>query len=246
MSDLFNESRQLIPFAIVAASLAGSLHCVSMCGPLVTASASRPREIASYHLGRLISYAGLGALAGAAGEKVLSDAASPWISLVSAALIAAALISLGIRSWKGRGLHVPLPRGLVALHQKLWRATAPSPSVQAGTAGLLSVFLPCGWLHVFTLAAVTTHSAAQGGALLALFWLGTVPALSFAPWGFRKVLQPLARKAPRFSAVLLISAGLATVGFRLEKAMARNTHSGHLPAASAEISPKEAASHSCH
>lgn len=239
MSDLFNESQQLVPLAIVAASLAGSLHCVSMCGPLVAASAARPKEIAAYHLGRLIAYSGLGALAGAAGERILAQAASPWIAWASALLIAGALISLGVRSWKGKGLHLPLPRISAGLYQKVWKATSPSPAAQAGSAGLLSVFLPCGWLHVFTLAAVTTHSASNGLILMALFWIGTVPALSAAPWGFRRILEPFARKAPRISAVLLISAGLATLGFRLDR-MKPAPHPGENPAASTSKG------HSCH
>src|SRR5271165_162424 len=58
-----------------ALGLAGSLHCVQMCGPLVLSfglsSGVRPwLSHAAYHLGRILTYSALGALAGWAGSGV--------------------------------------------------------------------------------------------------------------------------------------------------------------------------------
>ena len=67
-------------FAIISTGLvlglAGSLHCVGMCGPLSLGlpmhEASRSRKIialALYHLGRIVTYALLGLLFGLMGRR---------------------------------------------------------------------------------------------------------------------------------------------------------------------------------
>ena len=51
----------------LALGIAGSLHCVAMCGPLVLAAAPRGRRAAWYHAGRWSVYVAMGVAAGALG-----------------------------------------------------------------------------------------------------------------------------------------------------------------------------------
>ncbi|MCM2279716.1 MAG: sulfite exporter TauE/SafE family protein [Oligoflexia bacterium] len=230
MSGLISESHRLIPLAVLGASLAGSLHCVGMCGPLVTAAARGWRAVALYQLGRLFSYAGLGALAGYAGERIFSTASSETVprllQWLAALAIAGAFFHLGFRSWRGRGAHLwGMPRYLARLFPQFLHGRA---GFGASAAGALSALLPCGWLHGFVLAAVTAREAGAGSALLALFWAGTLPALTAAPAVVLKVLAPATRRAPRVTALLLVAAGLATLGMKFAPAL-RSEHGGHPP-----------------
>jgi sulfite exporter TauE/SafE len=173
--------------------------------------ARTPGRIARYHAGRGLAYVALGALAGALGSALLSGEvmrAAPWFA---AALVAAVYVGMGISLWRGRGLHLfGLPQSALAF---LYRRTQGVPEAM----GLLSAFLPCGWLHGFLVGAAATQSAARGMLLMALFWLGTLPALSAAPWLMGKLLRPIASRAPRLVAVVLIVAGVATLGLKVSR-----------------------------
>jgi hypothetical protein len=50
--------------------------------------------------------------------------------------------------------------------------------------------------------------------VLLMFWLGTLPALSTAPWLFKRAISPVFIRAPRVAAVLLIGVGILSVALR--------------------------------
>jgi sulfite exporter TauE/SafE len=223
-------SSDLIPLAVLGASLLGSGHCVGMCGGLVLAVGRGPAKVGAYHFGRLLGYLSLGALAGALGAATLRSERVSWISWPASLLLAAAFIQMGVNLWRGRGNH------LFALPQSWVRKLHEVSRGNAFAVGTLSALLPCGWLHGFVLASLATQSVSKGALVLFFFWLGTVPALSAAPWLVSRVLGPLARRTPRLAAAFLIAAGLASLGVRAAPLMGWNlqTH-GH-----------DEASHSAH
>ena len=59
----------MTPFLLTAllAGLAGSPHCVAMCGAFASACAVHRPGFGAWHAGRLVAYAILGALAGNGG-----------------------------------------------------------------------------------------------------------------------------------------------------------------------------------
>ncbi len=202
-----------VPLAVLTASVLGSAHCAGMCGPLVLAVARGRAQGHAYHAGRLLSYAALGALAGALGERVFGaggEAGRQWLAGGAAVLMAAGFVALGVSAWRGGAPHVPVvPRPVLGW---LYRKTGGAPAL----LGALSAALPCGWLHSFVLAAVATQSATRGAGLMAVFWLGTMPVLSAVPWLSERLLAPVRARAPRLTAVVLISVGLAGLGFKLQ------------------------------
>lgn len=208
MSAQLTDGWNLIPVAVLGASILGSAHCVSMCGGLVTSLSRSSREIALYHLGRLLGYSVLGAIAGFFGRKFLGSEVEGVISWLAALGVGLSLILIGLKSWNGGGAHFfHLPNAVLSfLYQRA--------GGNALLAGALSAFLPCGWLQSFILAAVATRSFLNGAILLLFFWLGTLPALTVAPLIIQKFLAPLARKLPRVSAILLIAAGLFSIGLK--------------------------------
>jgi uncharacterized protein len=199
-----------VPLAVLVASLAGSGHCVSMCGGLVVATAKGPATWVSYHLGRLLGYLSLGALAGLIGSEVLG--ASPetkWLSLATALILGLGFVLAGIRIWQGRVPHFSVvPKSLL---MRAYRGTRGN----ALATGLLTAFLPCGWLHAFVLGSVATRSPALGAGFLFMFWLGTLPALAATPWLVKRIFQPMSSRAPRVAGIVLILAGIISVGAKV-------------------------------
>lgn len=211
MSAPFSDGFLAVPTAVLIASLLGSGHCVAMCGGLVLAAGKTRSALFAYHAGRLIAYVALGGLAGWAGRIAFDSpvfAVLPWIST---ALLGGGFVWMGVNLWLGRAPHLfRFPSGAANAAIRL-----SSPVGRALAMGLCTAMLPCGWLHTFVWAAAATRSPALGALSLAVFWLGTVPALSAAPLAIHRALGPLACRAPRLSALVLIVLGLGTVAAKM-------------------------------
>lgn len=216
----------LIPLAVFAASLLGSVHCAGMCGGLVLAACPTPQSQWGYHLARLIAYLGLGGLAGGLGQSLLSEMSI--LALPVSLGLGLLFVYLGLRAWRGKSFDLNLPPALQRRIQKpltrwvsrlLTSSFLQKTGLRAPLVGLTSVLLPCGWLYTFVLAAATTGSLPLGTLVLFFFWLGTLPAL------LAVFHLPLLGKAlsARTSGLLLISAGLITLGVRFVPLLTRST-----------------------
>jgi sulfite exporter TauE/SafE len=213
--------------SVLVASLLGSLHCAGMCGGLVALYAGDPRRGSSgtaghvaYNLGRLLAYAALGAAAGALGAALdLGGALLGWQR--AAAALAGAVIALwGLALLlESLGQRVPRPRppswlgGSVSRGLRL--TAAWSPVTRALAVGLLTGGLPCGWLYAFVATAAGTGGATAGAALMAVFWLGTLPVMVSVGVGLRGLAGPLRRYVPTACAVAMIVVGLLAVAGRM-------------------------------
>jgi len=210
---------------VFVASVVGSLHCIGMCGPFVafysgadgSGGARRLLSHAAYSGGRLLTYTAFGLAAGAVGAAL--DVAGSLAGLQRVAAIIAgvtmilwgvfALLQIrGVRifkhgSGKGRIAGV-LRRGFSLVSNK-------PPVVRAGVVGLLSGFLPCGWLWAFVVSAAGTGSSLKGAAVMTAFWAGTVPALLAVGLGAQLVSAPLRRHVPALTALLLVGLGLYAI-----------------------------------
>jgi sulfite exporter TauE/SafE len=74
--------------------------------------------------------------------------------------------------------------------------------------GLLSAFLPCGWLYMFAITAAGSGSALWGAAILVAFWLGTVPVLASLGITVQALAGTLGRRVPLATAVMVILLGI--------------------------------------
>ncbi len=173
-----------------------------MCGA-IACSASLKGRSHLYHLGRMISYVTLGGLAGLLGEHILNSELL-FMQKISAFLMGAVLIMIGmsfIANWKmqsQQGFNFFLPLLKKNKDQQLF-------------LGLLTGLLPCGWLYTFVTAAIATKSAVAGMICLFLFWLGSVPALTFMSSGLGNLMKAQSQKSQKIVGGLLVGAGIYSV-----------------------------------
>jgi sulfite exporter TauE/SafE len=219
---------------ILGSSLAGSLHCVAMCGPLIGLSAGRQSlSLALAHaLGRLTTYAALGALAGVVGGAV--DLAGHLAAVQHVAAIAA---GVAIVAWGLRGIAIARGRvsagtaGGALFRRGLVQIRGRRTAQRAWLVGVLTGLLPCGWLWAFVVSAAGTASPTAGAGVMAVFWLGTVPAMTGALTLGGAVLATVRRRMPVISACVLIVLGVATLAVRWHNAGAVGVNAPHCHAA---------------
>ncbi len=210
---------------VFVASLVGSLHCVGMCGPFVafysgsdgSAGTRRLLSHAAYSGGRLATYAVFGLAAGTVGAALDVAGSLAGFQRVAAVLAGAAMVLWGVLALlQIRGVRIfnhGSGNGRVA---RLFRrgfsmVSDKPPVVRASVVGVLSGFLPCGWLWAFVVTAAGTGSALAGAAVMTAFWAGTVPALLAVGFGTQLASAPLRRHVPAVTAVLLVALGLFAI-----------------------------------
>jgi sulfite exporter TauE/SafE len=233
---------------VAFASLVGSAHCATMCGPFVAAYASGEREPKArralshltYNLGRLLTYLALGAAAGTLGRAL--DLAGHAAGLANVAGIVTGVLLL---FWGALGLW-PRP-ALIQLRKSnrrfaftawvssLFASFAQKPAlVRAGLLGLSTTLLPCGWLYAFVAFAATTRGAAQGAWLMSAFWLGSLPMMLGVGWSLQGVARRLQSRLPRLRSALVLAVGVVTLLLRFQMpALAATGHAASTTAGSA-------------
>jgi len=213
-----------IPLAVLVASILGSTHCITMCGPIAITVNNSSGYMSLYHIGRLISYLILGILAGLLGETFLSNN-SPLISTISIALISIFLIYTGYKLVVGKPLEFLPSKTISSLISKpaKWSLSQSRP-VKSLTLGIVNGFLPCGWVYIFVIGAVATKSPLYSAGILFIFWLGTVPALSAFPYIYKKTFKRAPRRLAIAAGILLIIVGLANITIHL---LPNNNHHNH-------------------
>jgi len=223
--------------AVFLASVLGSLHCAGMCGAFVAfAVGADPqrggsaRLHAAYNLGRLSTYTALGVAAGAVGRAIDLTGEAAGAQRVAASLAGAMMVGFGvIMLLRHRGVRLPrapLPPGLRGLTERGHRfASSRGPVARALLVGMLTTLLPCGWLYAFVVTAAGTGSPVWGGVTMAVFWLGTLPALVAVGAGASRLAGALGRRLPLATTALLIGVGLWTIFGRL--AMPAMGEAGH-------------------
>jgi sulfite exporter TauE/SafE len=163
--------------------LAGSLHCVGMCGPLAMALPRSPgqplNQLAGrllYNAGRMVTYAGMGVVFGLLGQTLLMAGWQRGLSIAAGVLILAYLLSqqLGRGHWS---VESTLLRLVAPVQRSLGRLLTRSAGGGLFTIGLLNGLLPCGLVYVALAGAAATGDAARGALFMALFGLGTTPMM---------------------------------------------------------------------
>ncbi len=182
--------------AIVIAAVAGTPHCLGMCGALAVAGSGDGGWL-PYHSGRILTYAALGGHAGGLGASIPGPGWLP--TAVSAVLLVGFAAALaGFLPEPKFALPGVAKAGAVLARRK-------GPLARLGF-GVVNGLLPCGLLYATLSIPVSTGSAASGALLMGLFGLISAVPLTAAVFGLRRLLQ--GRKARLAMAGLVLVTGL--------------------------------------
>jgi sulfite exporter TauE/SafE len=223
---------------VLLASLAGSLHCAGMCGAFVAfaigvgdpaVKQSRALLLSLYQIGRLLTYTTLGAVAGTLGSGIDLGGRIAGLQHAAAILAGAMMVGFGsitlarLAGWKVPASAVPKQWSnfVTSMHR---RSLAYSPPARAIATGLLTTLIPCGWLYAFVITAAGTGHAWSGALLMATFWVGTLPALTFVGLGVRSLAGVFANRIPWISATAILVVGLYTITARAQLTIHHATH----------------------
>ncbi len=212
----------LAPFFV---GLVGSLHCLGMCGPLVVAYSLHSRAIKqegkssyfrqglahhlAFHSGRITSYGILGGLAAGLFHLTLPG----WVAGLRGSVTfggGIVMILLGMMLLKMiPSFSAPMTNSFLGrLLPRLLGSTGVSSKL---AIGLAAGFLPCMLSWAMIVKSATTGNPLQGLITMALFGLGTIPAL-FLP-GLSATLLSLKSRlyGERVAALSIMVMGLILV-----------------------------------
>ncbi len=198
----------------------GGLTCLAVQGGLLASViAAREKEggeskhtlytTGSFLVAKLIAYTLFGVLLGSLGYSLnIKDNIQTYMQLMAGAyMIIVALNLLDVHPIFRYAIIQP-PRSLV----RIVRNKSKSKDIFApAILGATTIFIPCGTTMAMEALAISTASALKGGAIMAVFTLGTAPL--FLGTGFLTSFLGEAFRAKffKFSAVLLIILGLFSI-----------------------------------
>lgn len=191
----------VLPYFAISMGLISSFHCVGMCGPIALALPVHKgtRQIAgvlTYNAGRALTYAIFGIAMGSLGASLA------WLGMLRYASMAVGVALLAYVLWPsrlGQQLHMPLfwQKTINHLRQKMGLYLKRADLRGMLLLGMLNGAIPCGMVYMALVSSVATGSTWGGGAFMALFGLGTMPAmlaLGIAKQQFTPALRTRIRK----------------------------------------------------
>jgi hypothetical protein len=198
----------------------GGVHCSTMCGAFVLTCSGTKQQNIAYQLGRLFSYFILSSIIFSLGSFVKFESFSEELSLIAGVLLGSAFLYLGLKGIMGVKLKVKMPKFIEKFTYFLWGKALRSKEKNIKISfiiGSLSILLPCGLLYSLVIPLAAIDSLAWAFVAVLSFWVGTLPAMAWAPVIFRKLVEPLRRKAPFVVSGFFIIFGFLIIGTRVLK-----------------------------
>lgn len=189
---------QIIIIAAFLAGLAGSVHCIGMCGPLALSlpfnrfnASSKWTAIVLYNLGRVIAYSLIGLIVGLLGRGINWFGLTQIISILLGSIILISLIvpklikrsRINFPSWINK-YPIKALQVLIKKQQVGWMFLV----------GLMNGFLPCGLIYMAVAAALVAGTVGNAVLFMIAFGLGTMPAMIILVIAAQKI-SPIKRAA---------------------------------------------------
>ncbi|MBD3806757.1 sulfite exporter TauE/SafE family protein [Sulfuricurvum sp.] len=214
---------------IISIAFAGSFgHCIGMCGGFIVAysstkidaTMSRTSQLVrhgAYNIGRVLSYVILGMIFGGIGAIINWSLELHGTLFIFAGII---MIITALGMFGLSSLIHALERGFSSnsLFKILFSRLIKSKSIGSFFAlGIMNGFFPCGFVFFFAAKAATSASIIEGGLIMAVFGLSTVPTLLalgqsvsfFKEIAFRQTMNRIAALAILIYGIYSIYYGLA-------------------------------------
>lgn len=203
--------------SMFVAGLASSLHCVGMCGPLLIGLSTRGSSRGLvYHVGRIWTYVVLALVLSLAGQGLLTGSGFGFSQRTLGLVLAALVVLTGlVFAMPGRWLswqHSVFKGCPYA--QKIWMESSVRTLIRSDhwvarfLIGALMGLIPCGLVYAMLVVAIALPTPAHAGVGMALFGLGTVPALSLTQVGSRFLSRRWLGRAPLVTGLVLVVMGL--------------------------------------
>ncbi|MCD2422231.1 sulfite exporter TauE/SafE family protein [Niabella pedocola] len=205
-------------FAGLGMGVAGSFHCIGMCGPLAlsipldtTRPFARLLSVGLYNLGRILTYFLMGAMLGWAGYRFAIIGYQQYFSVAMGVVLLVLLLParyLPEIKWFNR-----LQQGIKrTLGRFLTRRNRPLSFL---LIGMLNGLLPCGLVYMAIATALVMGSTFTSGVFMAAFGLGTIPLMAalmltghHLSFSFRLRIKKLLPYFVAVVAVLMVLRGL--------------------------------------
>ncbi|UJF23988.1 sulfite exporter TauE/SafE family protein [Suttonella sp. R2A3] len=214
---MFSElSLATLLLSALATGLAGSAHCLGMCGGIGASlglNATRKRYLISYHGGRLLSYTLLGLILGSVLPLLGINAALPEWGMIVRRLTAALIILIGLQMLLPRNPLRSLEQYGFALWRpisRLTRAFIPTRShSDAFILGLCWGLLPCGLIYSALGLAIGSANPISAALVMFAFGVGTLPSMLSVTVFSGTIIKALTHEtSKRALGVLVILLGL--------------------------------------
>lgn len=159
--------------------LLGSLHCIGMCGPIALAvpigrgsKFSRYLKFLFYNFGRLLSYSAFGLIFGSVGAGLSLAGFQQTISILAGLIIILSVIFIYYLPRKNR-----LGKISSFIQKPFVHFFNKKTNFSVLMIGVLNGLLPCGLVYLALAGALAQGNTIYGMIYMALFGLGTIPAL---------------------------------------------------------------------
>ncbi|WP_456377717.1 sulfite exporter TauE/SafE family protein [Lutibacter sp.] len=166
--------------------LAGSFHCIGMCGPIAfiipvdrTSKAKMFYQTFLYNFGRLLSYSLIGLLFGFIGKGLYLAGFQQRLSVLMGVIMIAAIV-IPISIFNKYNFSKTLYKIIGKVKSKLGFYLSKKSNKALFLIGFFNGFLPCGLVYMALIGSISTGNALQGSLYMALFGLGTIPMMSAA------------------------------------------------------------------
>jgi sulfite exporter TauE/SafE len=172
-----------IYLAALSLGFLGSFHCIGMCGPIALALPLNKNSFLArlaggviYNFGRMLTYALFGGLFGLIGQSFALAGYQQWLS-IAMGLLLLIMVFLPESAMNKFQLSHEIYSLIGKLKSKFSKLLLQKNYSSLFLIGLLNGLLPCGLVYLGIVGAIATGDSLQGSLFMAVFGLGTLPAM---------------------------------------------------------------------
>jgi uncharacterized protein len=202
----------------------GSFHCIGMCGPIALSlpfsqyhGVQKVLAIVVYNIGRVITYSVIGAIFGFLGLGFRLAGYQQFLSIALGSFMIFSVLSSYVLNRTQIHKVTLLARPIAIVSNLIGKLLRSSGFGTLFSVGLLNGLLPCGFVYLGLIWTMSLADIGQGALFMAMFGLGTIPAMlsvSFAADMIKiKLRNQIKRWIPAF--ILLIGIILIFRGLNL-------------------------------
>lgn len=196
--------------------LAGTAHCIGMCGPISMAIPLDRRNagtmllgIFQYNLGRITTYATIGFIIGSIGFSVKLFGFLQGLSIVSGVIL---IVYAYKRYWSSSEFREYTPLFLKKfISQKMGKTLASDFPLKRVGLGMINGLLPCGMVYAALIGSLVSAHPIQGASYMIFFGLGTLPGLILVAFSAQLLGLKTRLFMQKFSPYMLILVGAMLV-----------------------------------